>query len=100
MFKENASCYIHDPSSPFCNNNLQNGKYALSDDTLPDGYKVKKGHIMSYVPYSMGRMEYLWGADALEFRPERWLDQNGLFQSESPFKFTAFQVSKLSMNIY
>jgi len=44
----------------------------------------------------MGRMEYLWGSDAKEFRPERWL-QNGLFQPESPFKFAAFQVRDLSM---
>ncbi|WRX10694.1 Cytochrome P450 - like 10 [Theobroma cacao] len=26
-----------------------------------------------------------------EFRPERWLDEDGMFQPESPFKFTAFQ---------
>uniref|UniRef100_A0A0A9CE37 Uncharacterized protein n=1 Tax=Arundo donax TaxID=35708 RepID=A0A0A9CE37_ARUDO len=39
----------------------------------------------------MGRMEYLWGEDAKVFRPERWLDENGEFQQESPFKFTAFQ---------
>ncbi|KAF9618385.1 hypothetical protein IFM89_001108, partial [Coptis chinensis] len=25
------------------------------------------------------------------FRPERWLDNNGVFHIESPFKFTAFQ---------
>jgi cytochrome P450 len=66
------------------------GKCAISDDTLPDGYKIKKGQMVSYVPYSMGRMKYLWGADANEFRPERWLNQNGVFQPQSPFKFTAF----------
>jgi len=36
-------------------------------------------------------MERLWGDDAHEFRPERWLDQDGAFQPESPFKFTAFR---------
>jgi hypothetical protein len=40
----------------------------------------------------MGRMKFLWGADAEEFRAERWLDDAGVFVPESPFKFTAFQV--------
>lgn len=42
--------------------------------------------------YAMGRMNYIWGDDAEEFRPERWL-KNGIFQPESPFKFIAFNVS-------
>lgn len=46
------------------------GKYAVSDDTLPYGYKIKKGDIVSYVPYSMGRMKYLWGNDPHDFRPD------------------------------
>jgi hypothetical protein len=68
-------------------------KYCFSDDTLPDGYAVKKGDMVNYQPYPMGRMTFLWGADAEEFRPERWLDDNGVFVPESPFKFTAFQVT-------
>lgn len=47
----------------------------------------------------MGRMPYIWGDDAEEFRPERWLDQNGVFQPESPFKFVAFHVSDLTSSI-
>lgn len=47
--------------------------------------------MVTYVPYSMGRMEYNWGPDAASFQPERWL-KDGIFQSASPFKFTAFQV--------
>uniref|UniRef100_A0A1W7HBV9 Cytochrome P450 n=1 Tax=Scoparia dulcis TaxID=107240 RepID=A0A1W7HBV9_SCODU len=66
------------------------GKCSNEDDILPDGHKVKKGDGISYMPYAMGRMTYLWGEDAVEFRPERWLE-NGIFQAESPFKFTAFQ---------
>ncbi|KAJ7563657.1 hypothetical protein O6H91_03G119100 [Diphasiastrum complanatum] len=65
-------------------------KIAVNDDVLPDGIIIKKGYSVSYVPYSMGRMKFLWGSDACEFRPERWL-KNGIFQPESPFKFTAFQ---------
>eukprot|EP00253_Pinus_taeda_P022825 PITA_22825 len=65
------------------------GREVASDDILPDGFKVKKGEMVYYVPYSMGRMTYLWGSDAEVFRPERWL-HNGIFQPQSPFKFTAF----------
>lgn len=59
---------------------------------MPDGTKVKAGGMVTYVPYSMGRMEYNWGPDAASFKPERWL-KDGVFQNASPFKFTAFQVS-------
>ncbi|KAK6145647.1 hypothetical protein DH2020_022467 [Rehmannia glutinosa] len=70
------------------------GKNSNEDDVLPDGHKIKKGDGISYMPYAMGRMTYIWGEDAEEFRPGRWLE-NGVFQGESPFKFTAFQFNKL-----
>ncbi|KAL3834555.1 hypothetical protein ACJIZ3_009291 [Penstemon smallii] len=66
------------------------GKYSYENDILPDGHKIMKGDGISYMPYAMGRMTYIWGEDAEEFRPERWLE-NGVFRAESPFKFTAFQ---------
>ncbi|XXG67302.1 hypothetical protein AAC387_Pa06g0681 [Persea americana] len=67
------------------------GKFCCSDDTLPDGFNVSVGDNVAYLPYPMGRMQYLWGDDAEVFRPERWLNDDGVFQPESPFKFTAFQ---------
>lgn len=67
------------------------GKFCCSDDTLPDGFNVKKGDMVAYLPYAMGRMKFIWGDDAEVFRPERWLDEDGAFKPESPFKFTAFQ---------
>ncbi|KAI3519537.1 hypothetical protein L1887_08737 [Cichorium endivia] len=67
-----------------------NGKCAEKDDVLPDGFKIKKGDGVGYMAYPMGRMTYIWGEDAEEFRPERWL-KNGVFQPESPYKFIAFQ---------
>ncbi|KAF6160299.1 hypothetical protein GIB67_019068 [Kingdonia uniflora] len=69
----------------------QDAKICFSDDILPDGFNVSKGNMVSYQPYAMGRMKYIWGDDAEDFRPERWLNDEGFFQSESPFKFTAFQ---------
>ncbi|KAL5746160.1 hypothetical protein ACOSP7_027306 [Xanthoceras sorbifolium] len=66
------------------------GKCPIEDDILPDGFIVKKDDAVNYMPYAMGRMTYIWGDDAEEFRPERWL-HDGVFQPESPFKLTAFQ---------
>lgn len=65
------------------------GRCAEVDDVLPDGFRMKKGDGLYYMAYAMGRMPYIWGDDAGEFRPERWLN-NGIFQPESPFKFIAF----------
>ncbi|XP_059651517.1 cytochrome P450 704C1 [Cornus florida] len=65
------------------------GRVAETDDTLPDGFKLKKGDGVYYTAYAMGRMSYIWGDDAEDFRPERWLN-NGVFQPESPFKFVSF----------
>lgn len=67
-----------------------NAKICSCDDTWPDGFSVKKGDMVGYHAYGMGRMKFLWGDDAEEFRPERWLDENGVFKQESSFKFTAF----------
>lgn len=68
----------------------RDGKTAFFNDVLPDGTHVKKGEIVQYVPYSMGRMPFLWGSDALKIKPERWL-RDGIFHNESPFKFSVFQ---------
>lgn len=73
---------------------MQDGKSAAEDDILPDGFKVKKGDGITYMAYAMGRMKNIWGDDAEEFHPERWL-HDGIFQPESPFKFTAFHVSNI-----
>ncbi|KAM7260930.1 hypothetical protein ACFE04_026405 [Oxalis oulophora] len=66
-------------------------KVCFSDDTLPDGYSISKGDVLFYQPFAMGRMRFIWGDDAEEYKPERWLDNEGVFQPQSPFKFTAFQ---------
>ncbi|KAD3641148.1 hypothetical protein E3N88_30372 [Mikania micrantha] len=76
-------------------------KHALTDDSLPDGTLVWAGDRVTYFPYGMGRMERIWGADRLEFRPDRWFDQcdhqdDGttkttlLLKEVSPYKYPVF----------
>jgi len=64
--------------------------HCLEDDVLPDGTEVKKDWFITYHTYAMGRMESIWGKDCLEFRPERWLDKNGVYKPDSPFRFPVF----------
>ncbi|KAM3319267.1 cytochrome 94B3-like [Capsicum chacoense] len=66
-------------------------KHAATDDILPDGTRVQKGNRVTYFQYGMGRMEEIWGKDRLEFRPDRWIDENGLLKSVSAYKFPVFQ---------
>jgi cytochrome P450 len=49
-------------------------KFAARDDTLPTGVEVKRGDMLSIPIYAMARNESLWGSDAAEFNPERWLE--------------------------
>lgn len=66
-------------------------KFAEEDDILPDGTRVSKGTRVTYHAYAMGRMEKIWGVDCMEFKPERWVDENGAFCPESPFNYPVFQ---------
>ncbi|XP_027346602.1 cytochrome P450 94B3-like [Abrus precatorius] len=66
-------------------------KHAIRGDVLPDGTKVERGDRVTYFPYGMGRMEALWGSEFGEFKPKRWLDENGSSKLVSPYKFPVFQ---------
>lgn len=66
-------------------------KFAVDDDVLPDGTFVEKGTRVTYHAYAMGRMEDAWGADCMEFKPERWLAADGSFSPQNPYKYPVFQ---------
>ncbi|XP_031484815.1 cytochrome P450 86A22-like [Nymphaea colorata] len=70
----------------------QDFKHVLNDDVLPDGTVVPAGSSVTYSIYSVGRMEWIWGEDCLEFRPERWLSPDGrkYLPPQDPFKFVSF----------
>ncbi|KAK8453866.1 hypothetical protein SEVIR_5G356900v4 [Setaria viridis] len=60
------------------------------DDFLPDGTFVGRGWLTTYSAYAMARVEDVWGKDCEEFRPERWLGEDGAFRPESPFRYPVF----------
>lgn len=66
-------------------------KYAAQDDIFPDGTEVLKGYQVSYNVFAMGRADRVWGKDCLEFRPERWLGEDGQYIPASPYKYPVFQ---------
>ncbi|KAK8600467.1 hypothetical protein V6N12_050321 [Hibiscus sabdariffa] len=66
-------------------------KFCKDEDMLPDGSLLKRGTRVTYHPYAMGRIEEIWGPDCLEFKPERWLKDDGVFSPENPFKYPVFQ---------
>ncbi|KAJ1298866.1 hypothetical protein BS78_01G486400 [Paspalum vaginatum] len=73
------------PSVPF------EHKAAVADDVLPSGKEVKAGEKLLVFSYSMGRMEGVWGKDCMEFRPERWLNEDGTkLRYEPSYKFISF----------
>ncbi|XP_073134181.1 cytochrome P450 94B3-like [Henckelia pumila] len=66
-------------------------KHAANDDVLPDGTPVFRGDRVTYFPYGMGRMEELWGEDRFEFKPDRWIHEDGVLKAVNPYKFPVFQ---------
>ena len=43
-----------------------------------NGVRLREGDKVSCAFYSVHTATHLWGADAMSFRPERWLNQSGL----------------------
>lgn len=57
---------------------------------LPSGHVAQPGMKVMYSIYATGRMEWIWGEDCLDFKPERWITNRGEFKFEPPCKFIAF----------
>ncbi|GMF12671.1 unnamed protein product [Phytophthora lilii] len=59
--------------------------------TLSDGTFVLQGCAVMMPAYATARLKSVWGEDASEYKPERWLDpETGKVKSVSPFKFGTF----------
>nr|AYV88883.1 cytochrome P450 oxidase CYP94F12 [Polygala tenuifolia] len=65
-------------------------RLAVNDDVLPDGTQVRSGWFADYSAYAMGRMEKIWGSDCKDFKPERWLNEQGVFQACDQYRYPVF----------
>lgn len=59
-------------------------------DILPSGHKITPKTRLMFSLYAMGRMQFIWGKDAKEFKPERWISERGTIKHEPSYKFLAF----------
>ncbi|KAF9547205.1 Protein kinase alk2 [Mortierella hygrophila] len=50
-----------------------NMKVAVQDDVWPDGTRIYKGEFASWCSWTMGRDTTIWGPDAREYNPDRWM---------------------------
>ncbi|KAG0025629.1 hypothetical protein BGZ81_007007 [Podila clonocystis] len=66
----------------------RNLKMCVKDDILPDGTKIYAGEWVTWSSYVTGRSKAIWGEDAREFKPSRWINT----EKPSQGKFNAFHV--------
>ncbi|RKF64472.1 Cytochrome P450 94A1 [Golovinomyces cichoracearum] len=57
---------------------------------LPDSTYLPKDTIICWCTWAMNRSRLIWGEDANDFRPERWIDNNNTFKPRSVFEFPVF----------
>ncbi|TMW62708.1 hypothetical protein Poli38472_005326 [Pythium oligandrum] len=78
-------------------------KVAANDVVMSDGTFIRKGQSTAIPAYAYNRMKYVWGPDAAEYNPERFIDpETGKIITYSPYKFFAFNAGPricLGMNL-
>lgn len=76
----------------------ENGWIALGDDKIPnDGPLILKGDLVRWGTLQMGYFKHIWGPDAAEWKPERWIDDESgtpTVRNEPAHKFHAFNSGK------
>ncbi|BAF10822.1 alkane hydroxylase MAH1 [Oryza sativa Japonica Group] len=65
-------------------------KATLAEDVLPSGHTVRAGDNILIPVYSMGRMASVWGKDSGEYRPERWVTEDGKLRHVPAHRFMPF----------
>lgn len=57
--------------------------------TLPDGTYLPNTSVVLWCTWAMNRSKLIWGDDAEEFKPERWLE-GGVLISKTAFEYPVF----------
>ncbi|CAH8334339.1 unnamed protein product [Eruca vesicaria subsp. sativa] len=65
-------------------------KSSIKSDVLPSGHVVDANSKVIICLYALGRMRIVWGEDAMQFKPERWICEDGRLKHEPSFKFLSF----------
>ncbi|CAA7403011.1 unnamed protein product [Spirodela intermedia] len=63
-------------------------KCAARADVLPSGHKVDPKAKIVIPLYAMARVEGIWGKGCCEFKPERWISDDGKLKHESSYNIT------------
>ena len=92
MYLEKTLCEslrLH-PSVPFL------GRRCVKDIKLPQiegedrAYTVREGNVVLVSNYTMARNPNVWGTDACEFKPDRWVKGLNTFDQ---YKFSVFNIN-------
>ncbi|KAK1588084.1 hypothetical protein Q3G72_019665 [Acer saccharum] len=62
----------------------------IQPDNLPSGDHVNENTNVMISLYAMARMVSVWGEDCCEFKPERWITEDGRIKHEPAHKFFFF----------
>ncbi|KAE8983579.1 hypothetical protein PR003_g23981 [Phytophthora rubi] len=67
------------------------GRTATQDVVFSDGMFIPSGTRVVIPAFAVARLQSIWGEDAAEFKPERWIDPHtGKLRVISPYKFLVF----------
>ena len=66
-------------------------KESTEATAFPDGTSLPSGSVVIWVPWSMNRSKLIWGDDADDFKPERWLTSSRDGQKPSLINKTAYE---------
>ncbi|KAE8978441.1 hypothetical protein PF007_g24487 [Phytophthora fragariae] len=67
------------------------GRTATQDVVFSDGMFIPSGTRVVIPSFAVARLQSIWGEDAAEFKPERWIDSHtGKLRVISPYKFLVF----------
>jgi cytochrome P450 len=66
-------------------------RQATEDTVIAGNLLIRKGDMVGISPYTMARLPTVWGPDAAEFKPERWIDEaTGELITVSSARFPTF----------